>query len=584
MGIPLRQYQNELVVNVNLRWSTLPLLVTNDNKPIHPNVLMVLPTGGGKTVVFSNIVRNHEGARCVIAHRSELLIQISTALASEGVEHRIIGSKKVTKAAIKKHMRVFGRSFIHTGSEVAVASVDTLIRRGVQLSSWLKQVTLWVMDEAHHIQKKNKWGKAASMFPNAKGLGVTATPCRADGGGLGRHAKGIFDCMVIGPSMRDLIDMGYLTEYKIYTPKSNIDYSSIRTSTDTGEYNPNDVVTAVQNSSLIEPDTEDKVVGDIVDFYVTKLNGKKTITFIPSIKQAEQLAEQFRSVGVPAVALSSKSDDDYRLDSIEAFRKGEILQLINVDLFSEGFDVPDVEVVQDGYPTMSYSRFAQRFGRMLRLALGKKFGIYVDHANNIGIPHTKHGLPDMPKLWTLEDKDKKTRNEELDVNPMRCCLNPSCGASYPRIKTMCPYCGHPVPPPAERGGPEFVDGDLFELSTEALALLRASVANIDIPLQDQIIDYRRELQEKNTVKIHELAHVKRFAKKIEIKQQTIAALREIMAQWAGYLRASGKTDSEIFKMFYYQFNMDWLTAQTLEPDSALKLCERLIKSMGLMKL
>ncbi len=593
MGVPARFYQADLQERTNKAWRTvipvIPSTAYNDNErptiTVHPNVLIVLPTGGGKTVVFSKIIHEHVGASCAIAHRQELVGQISIALASEGVEHRIIGPKKLSNKIINKHMKKFGRSFIDTRSQCAVASVDTLIRRKAKLGNWLKQVTLWVMDEAHHIQKKNKWGTAASMFPNAKGLGVTATPCRADGGGLGRHASGIFDCMVIGPSMRELIDMGYLCEYRIFTPESNIDFSKIRVSESTGEYNPNDVVDAVAGSSLIVPDDDSKqVVGDIVKFYIKKLLGKKTITFVPSIELAERVAEQFRSQGIPAVALSSESDDDFRTESLAKFEKGEILQLVNVDLFSEGFDVPSVEAVQDAYMTMSYSRFAQRFGRMLRISEGKEYGIYVDHANNIGIPNTKHGLPDMPRIWTLDDREKRGGNTPTDAQPMRRCIEETCCQAYPRIMTECPFCGEPAPEPAARSDPKFVDGDLFELDQATLAILRAKVANVDVPLQEQIAEKRRDLQEKYTPKTYELRHVKLFAEKVEKQQKSIAGLREIMAVWAGYPRAQGHSDSEIFKLFYLRFGVDWLSAQASTTEEAAALSIRLMKNIGEMSL
>ena len=185
------------------------------------NVLAVLPTGAGKTVLFSDIIHDHRGASCAIAHRQELVSQISLALARDKVRHRIIGPKSVVKLCVNLHMLELGASYYDPSSTCAVAGVDTLVRRGDELNGWLESVTLCVQDEAHHVLESNKWGTAFKMFPNAKGLGVTATPLRADGKGLGRHVDGLFDTMVEGPGMRDLIEMGFLTEYRVFAPPSD---------------------------------------------------------------------------------------------------------------------------------------------------------------------------------------------------------------------------------------------------------------------------------------------------------------------------------------------------------------------------
>ena len=203
----LRPYQEEVKQEIYEAWGTG-----------NQNVLAVLPTGSGKTVLFAQLTEENPGASCVIAHRQELVSQISKALARNGVRHRIIGPSSLIKWIISDHMREFGRSFYDPSNPVAVAGVDTLIRRQSSLSSWLPTVTQWVMDEGHHILADNKWGKAAAMFPNARGLAVTATPERADGKGLGRDAEGLIDHMVVGPSLRWMIDEGYLTDCKIYAP------------------------------------------------------------------------------------------------------------------------------------------------------------------------------------------------------------------------------------------------------------------------------------------------------------------------------------------------------------------------------
>jgi superfamily II DNA or RNA helicase len=148
------------------------------------NVLMVLPTGGGKTVCFANVISSHQGAAVAIAHRAELVSQMSMALAREGVRHRVVGPAALGRSCAALHMAELGRLYVDPGARCAVAGVDTLVRMNPS-DPWLAQVTLWVQDEAHHVLADNKWGDACALLPNAKGLGVTATPTRADGKGLG---------------------------------------------------------------------------------------------------------------------------------------------------------------------------------------------------------------------------------------------------------------------------------------------------------------------------------------------------------------------------------------------------------------
>ena len=220
------------------------------------NVLAVLPTGAGKTVTFSDIIHDHTGASCVVAHRQELVIQISLALASDHVRHRIIGPTNVVKLCVAEHMREIGESYYDPRAVCAVAGIDTLVRRKEALAEWLSTVTLWVQDEAHHVLRKNKWGIGVEMFPNAYGLGVTATAMRADGNGLGRHADGVFDVVVEGPCGRDLINAGYLADYRIFAPPLDLDLTEVPISGQTGDFNPQKLKRAIRKS---------RIVGDVVD-------------------------------------------------------------------------------------------------------------------------------------------------------------------------------------------------------------------------------------------------------------------------------------------------------------------------------
>lgn len=574
----LRPYQLKLYNDVQNEWAKGAR-----------NVLAVLPTGGGKTRILSAIVRDHNGASCVIAHRQELVSQISMALARNGVRHRIIGPNKLIRMVVQQHMIELKASFYDPNARTSVAGVDTLVRRGDELKRYLPTVTLWVQDEAHHVLKANKWGKAAEMFPNARGLGVTATPCRADGAGLGRHADGLMDAMVIGPTMRHLIGDGFLTEYRIFAPPSDLAsrMGNVKISATTNDFNVNQVRDAVEHSSLVDvPDDGTKrIVGDVVQTYLNKFKGMLSVVFVPSVVSAEKLEAQFIASGITAKSLNGNTDDEVRISSIRKFARRELMVLINVALFDEGFDLPAIEVVQDAYPTNSYGRYCQRFGRMLRLMDGKEFGIYSDHAGNVA----RHGLPDAKREWSLDRREKRGSGEA--ENTTRTCVDhkvegvvtaQGCYSVFERFLKVCPFCGLEIrtPTPAERTGPEHVDGDLFELDADTLAAMRGEVAKVDRPIDEAVAEYRADLMRKHTPTIGVMAHTKRFAVKLEAQQTAIGALREIMALWAGHYRAAGRDDSEIFRRFYLRYGVDWLSAQALSSDAALTLGERVAMDIG----
>ena len=572
----LRPYQQVLYDGAHESWSSG-----------HRNVLAVAPTGAGKTVLLSEIILNHKGPSCTIAHRQELVSQISLAFARNGVRHRIIGPNKLIRLIVQLHMIEIGSSFYDPMANASVAGVDTLVRRGAELYKYLPTVTLWVQDEAHHVLKDNKWGKAAEMFPNAKGLGVTATPSRADGAGLGRHHDGLFDDMIMGPTMRSLINQEFLTEYRVFAPPSDVDLSNVALSKATGDYNVNQMREAVGHSSLIASDGKARIVGDIVSHYKRIAMGKLGVTFVPTVEQATEVARQFNESGIPAEVVSAKTPDDKRAAILRRFKKRELLQLVNVDLFSEGFDLPAIECVSMARPTASYGLYVQQFGRALRLMDGKKFAVVIDHVGNVA----RHGLPDAKREWSLDRREKNS--SPGDVEPIRTCVDhktdgivtsTGCFAAYPKYLRECPECGLEVatPTPAERTGPEHVDGDLLELDAETLARMRGEVAKVDRPMDEAIAEYRADLMRRHTPTIGVMAHTKRFAVKLEAQQEAIGALRDIMAHWAGHHRAAGRDDGEIFRRFYLRYGVDWLSAQALSSEAALSLGSRVAIDIGSM--
>jgi DNA repair protein RadD len=544
------------------------------------NTLLVEPTGAGKTVIFSDIINEHDGPSVAIAHRQELVSQISLALARNEVRHRIIGPQTVVRTVVNLHMLELGRSYYDPRARCGVAGVDTLVRRQTELAQWLHSVTLWIQDEAHHVLTKNKWGKAATMFPNARGLGVTATPERADGKGLGRHASGLFDHMNVGPSARDLIEAGYLTDYRIFAPPSDLDLSDVNT-TASGDYSAKKLKFAVRRSH---------VVGDVVSHYLRIAPGKLGITFATDVETATDITAQFNAAGVPAAVVSADTPAADRVAILRRFKNRELLQLVNVDLFGEGFDLPAIEVVSMARPTQSYALYCQQFGRGLRLmvsdtlnatwggltdrerlahiaASGKPHAIIIDHVNNV----ERHGLPDAHRSWSLNDREKRSKGAATDVIPVRAC--PACTAVYERIYKTCPFCGHTATP-AARNGPEFVDGDLTELDPATLAAMRGEIARVDLDREALRDEQNRKRVASWKSNIHVARHVER--------QEAQRALRASIAWWAGWQRSMNRSDVESYRRFYFMFGVDVMTAQALKASEALELANRVNIKLGEM--
>ena len=519
------------------------------------NVLGVMPTGAGKTVVFAKVGGDHNGAVVAIAHRQELVGQISLALAQRKIEHQIIGPLSVVKFAVARQVEEIGSSFYKPGARVTVAGVDTLVRRRESLTDWAKSITLWIQDEAHHVLTSNKWGKAAAMFPNARGLGMTATPVRADGRGLGRHADGLIDTLIDGPSMRHLIDDGFLTDYRIFAPQSDLNLDNISV-TNTGDFSKPQLRAAIKKS---------KIVGDVVEHYQRIASGKLGVTFAVDVDTAAEIAEQYRSAGVPAEIVSHRTPDATRAAILRRFRRRDILQLVNVDLFGEGFDLPAIECVSFARPTESYALYCQQFGRALRPLDGKSKAIIIDHVGNV----IRHNLPDAARIWSLDRRDTRGRMKIDGLIPVTSC--PQCTAVYEMILTACPFCGY-VPILANRSRPEFVHGDLCELDPAVLAAMRGDVARVDMDPEL----YRLELIKKRAPLIGQMRHVKGH-----MERQTVQAnLRSVMAWWAGWQHSQGRIDErENQRRFFYTFGIDVLAALTLGPSDANTLAERIVEGM-----
>lgn len=506
------------------------------------NVLAVAPTGWGKSVLISEVaMKKHAlgSMQVKIAHRNELVGQLSGHIARRGIKHRIIAPQKTINQIVAEHRREFnGQSFVNPTANCSVAGIDTLIARKDELRDWAMQQDHWTIDEAHHVLRLNKWGKGVDMFPNAVGLGVTASPSRADRMGLGRHHDGVFDTMVLAPDMRAVIDMGNLCDYEIVAPETDFAIDENDFSVD-GDLSPAKGRAASKKSHI---------VGDVVQRYIQYAYGKRGIVFATDVETAMEIADNFNACGIIAAAVSAKTPSEVRNEYIRRFRDGRITILVNVDLFGEGFDVPAVEVVIMARPTASLAVYLQQFGRALRRFAGKLYGLVIDLVSNF----KRHGFPDKKHYWTLDRGDKKKKKEkdpeEIELTVCRSCTRP-----FEKFYSVCPHCGTPVPLPAPGGRSiEVVEGNLLLLDRDRLAEMRAAT-NLESPAS---------VAERVAHVAGQFAGARAANNQIErhAAQQRLSAA---IAQWAGVQRSLGRPDDQSYKRIYLTTGVDVLTALTL---------------------
>ena len=363
-------------------------------------VLLCMPTGAGKTVTASTVVHGaaNKGNRTWwLTHRRELVKQASDTFHAIGIPHGTIQQGHVSDP----------------GALVQVASIQTIVRRLDKLPA----PDLIIFDETHHIGA-DSWNVIFHKFPGARILGLTATPWRLDGVGLGRW----YGAMIEGPSTAELIEMGSLSRFRLFAPAMP-DLSDV--STAAGDY---------QRGALAKAMDKPQIVGDAITHYTTLCPGKRAVAFAAGIENSKHIAAQFNDAGISAEHVDGEMSADMRDAAVERFRRGETLVLSNSDLFGEGFDVPAIEAAILLRPTKSLSLHLQQVGRALRPSPGKDMAIILDHAGN----SLKHGLPDDLREWSLDDREKKSRAAPAEVAIKTCS---ECFYVY-RPAPKCPQCGH----------------------------------------------------------------------------------------------------------------------------------------------
>lgn len=376
--ITLRDYQQLAKEEIFSKWNCID------------NILYQMPTGTGKTRLFTSIIRDISiwGLRhninyriLIIAHRSELIEQSSRSLDKYRIKHGVLAGTMKDKRDLTQ--------------AIQVASIQTIIHPANQCMIDDLKFDFIIIDEAHHAVA-NSYQKLWEYCPDAKKLGVTATPWRMNNSGFAQ----IFDAYIPSMSIKDFIQKGWLATYQYYSiPTSSELVKSIESIKEfdiDGDY---------KNSALVEVCDTSKIRAQLYDSYEKNVLGKKGIIYSISREHSEHICLQYRNRGVAIENIDSKTPAKVREKVIKAFRNGEIDIIVNVDIFSEGFDCPDIEFIQLARPTKSLVKYIQQVGRGLRKN-GDKKCIILD---NVGM-YSRFGLPDEERDWEsfFYGEDKET--------------------------------------------------------------------------------------------------------------------------------------------------------------------------------
>jgi superfamily II DNA or RNA helicase len=375
------------------------------------NALVQLDTGAGKTPIEAKIGAHFEHVM-LVAHRNILITQLSEKMAAFGIMHNTVSTEYTRRRCMLSH-RKHGHnpSIDRACKNKLVVSIDTLhahMRRGINPAS---KNTPWliVIDEGHHVTPGNKWGALKAWFPNARIVGFTATPARMDNESLHVSNGGLFDNLVQAKdlqkeSIKALIGRGYLCDFKVLSPQ--------------------------EPEKIKNKKGEIELAADPAQQYIEHLKGHRAVMFCPSIKNSREFAAQFREKGISSAHIGSDLSSVEVSRRLEAFADGQIDILTNVDMVSEGFDLPGITGIIFAKKTGSFIAFRQWIGRALRPATGKSKAIIIDLVGNIA----KHGLPDDHIEWDILDPPK-------DSGKLREAPCYSCGVWYPIKESECPECG-----------------------------------------------------------------------------------------------------------------------------------------------
>ena len=433
--IKLRPYQEDVLDK---------LKNTLDNSQKSP--LLVLPTGGGKTIVFSEISKyliDQEKKVLILVHRRELVTQACNKLNQINVKYGVIAP-----------------SHLPSNHSLQVASIYTLSRRMHRIKFIPDYI---IFDEAHHVAAKT-WVDVVNKYKKATRIGVTATPMRLDGKSL----KGYFDVLINGPEVVDLVDKGYLCKHKVYASPHQLDLSNLKLKRN--DYLKKDISKLVKNKTI---------TGNAVSHYKKYLLDKPTVVFCIDIQHAESILQRFLDEDIKAALLTGDTPNSERDIILDKLKNNIIHVVISVDVISEGTDLPCVEGAILLRPTNSEALYRQQVGRVLRPGENKT-AIILDHVNNT----ITHGFVDEFRDWTL---DLDIPYGQKKKNPLvRTCKQ--CNHVFKFAKS-CPECGFSL----TKNEIKEIEGELEELQKEETLRKKSSSESIKQNFKDSIYSQRKFL-------------------------------------------------------------------------------------------
>jgi len=432
-ALALRSYQSEVIDRIAAE-------VAAGSR----RVLLVAPTGSGKTICACAIVHKAvaRGQRVlVVAHRRELITQASCKLHAAGVDHGIV----LAGFPPRPH------------EAVQVASIPTLHARGVRTDTMeMPPADIIVVAETHHVRART-YRQILAAYPNAIVIGLTATPCRGDGRGLGAA----FDVLVECPPVAELTAAGYLVAVTIYAP-SRPDLSGVRV--ERGDY---------VERQLAERMDKPQLVGGIVEHWHRLAERRRTVAFCTGVGHSLHTRDEFRRAAVLAEHIDGSTPLEERDAILTALGRGEVEVVCNAMVLTEGWDCPEVGCLVLARPTKSLGLYRQMVGRVLRPAPGKADALVLDHAGAV----FQHGFPDDPIAWTLSEDNRAENKAHAARGKYR----------MPAL-TTCPECaavrlqGQPCPVcswrPQPKAGPvEIAEGELGRVARNRI--VSANVATAD---------------------------------------------------------------------------------------------------------